>query len=61
MVKFDELRVAWWMFLAAGAVGGGQDFWWQLTTTDPPFMRVITGLVAGVAVCVLLPILFRWL
>src|SRR5277367_4574798 len=61
MARFDEFKVARALFWAAGLVAGSADFWWQLTTSDPGFVRAPCGIVVGVAVFVLLPMLLRWL
>jgi hypothetical protein len=61
MLRFDEFKVARYLFWAAGAVAGFTDFWWQLTTTASAPVRIGSGLVAGVAIFVLLPMLLRWL
>jgi hypothetical protein len=61
MVRFDELRAAYWLFWAAGIVTTIGGVWWELTTTDPAPVRIVSGLTAGIAVFVLLPMLFRWL
>jgi hypothetical protein len=61
MARFDEFRTARLLFWAAGMVAATEDLWWQLTTNDPVVIRIASGLVVGIAVFVLLPMLFRWL
>jgi hypothetical protein len=61
MARFDEFKVARLLFWAAGVVAGIADFWWQFTTTDLALMRIGSGLIVGIAVFVLLPMLLRWL
>jgi len=61
MARFDELRTAYWLFWAAGIVATIAGLWWELTSADPAVVRVGSGLVAGIAVFVFLPMLFRWL
>jgi uncharacterized membrane protein len=61
MARFDEFKVARALFWAAGLVAGSADFWWQLTTSDPGIVRALCGIVVGIAVFVLLPMLLRWL
>ena len=61
MARFDEFKAARALFWAAGIVAGSADFWWQLTTSDPGLVRALCGIVVGIAVLVLLPMLLRWL
>ena len=61
MARFDEFRVALWLFWASGIVATIAGIWYELTTSDQAIIRVPCGLVAGVAVFVFLPMLVRWL
>jgi hypothetical protein len=61
MARFAEFKVARYLFWAAAIVAGLEEFWWQLTTSDPLALRIIYGLIAGVAVFVFVPMLLRWL
>jgi hypothetical protein len=61
MARFDEFRAAYWLFWVSGIVATIGGVSWELTTLEPALIRVGSGLVAGVAVFVFLPMLFRWL
>ena len=61
MARGGDFMVSRVLFWAAGIIAGGYEFWWQLTTTDPLIVRVGDGLAVGIAVFVILPMLFRWL
>jgi hypothetical protein len=61
MIRLNEFGIAFWLLWAAGIVAVTAGLWWELTTTDPTVIRMGAGLVAGVAVFVILPMLFRWL
>ena len=61
MARFDEFRVAYWLFMAAGIVATFGGLWYGFTTNDSPPLRLTGELVTGIGVFVLLPMLFRWL
>lgn len=61
MARFDEYRAAYWLFVSAGAVASVGELWWGATTGDPIIVRMMSGAVTGIAVFVILPMLFSWL
>ena len=61
MARFDEFRTARILFWFAALLLGSTDFFWQLTTTEVAWFRILSGLIAGIAVFVIFPILLEWL
>jgi len=61
MTGRNEFTAAYWLFWAAGITATIAGLWYELTSLDPAPLRYGSGFVAGIAVFVVLPMLFRWL
>jgi hypothetical protein len=61
MVRFDEFVVARVLFWSAAVIFGAQQFVWQLVTVTPWWFRFSAGVLTGLAVFVIFPMVLRWL
>jgi len=61
MARFDELKLSRGLFWTSGIAATTGGLWWELTTTEPAALRVGAGITTGIAVFVVLPMVFRWL